>query len=133
MNGYRKNGNENSNVKNPEVPEFKRPGRTEEKQRDPKRIVALYEALANSGYFKEHAYDIIAAKFSSKHQQRDIQKTEEFKKTHEERRQKIEERKRRYQSEKGQEQNNSSAQRKPQQRLSTEELLSVKSNMAARR
>lgn len=133
LNGYRKAGNENSNVKNPEVPEFKRPGRTEEKQRDPKRIVALYEAMANSGYFKEHAYDIIAAKFSEKRKQRDIQKTDEFKKTHEDRRQKIEERKRRYQSEKEHEQNSSSVQHKPQQRLSTEELLSVKSNMAARR
>lgn len=80
LNGYRQAGNENSRVKDPQISEFKRPGRTEPKQRDPKRIVQLYESLANSGYFKTYAYDIIAAKFSEKHRQRDIQKTEEFKK-----------------------------------------------------
>ena len=97
LNGYRQAGNENSKVLNPQVPDFKRPGRTENKQRDAKRVVSLYQSLANSGYFQTYAYDIIAAKFSEKHRQRDIQKTEEFKKNYESRRQAIEERKRQYQ------------------------------------
>ena len=97
LNGYRKAGNENSNAQEAKASEFKRPGRTEQKQRDPKRIVKLYQTLANGGYFKQNAYDIIAAKFSEKHKQRDIQKTEEFKKEYEARRQAIEEKKRAYQ------------------------------------
>lgn len=127
LNGYRKAGNENSNVKNPEVPEFIRPGRTEEKQRDPKRIVSLYESLANSGYFKEHAYDIIAGKFSEKHKQRDIQKTEEFKRDYEKRRAAIEERKRQYQASKEQEKLHHAphASRMPM------EVQSIKASMAA--
>lgn len=96
LNGYRQAGNENSKVAEPKVEEFKRPGRTETKQRDSKRVVALYESLANSGYFKEHAYDIIAAKFSEKHKQRDIKKTEQFKRDYEARRQAIEAKKREY-------------------------------------
>lgn len=97
LNGYRQAGNENSKVLNPQVPDFKRPGRTENKQRDAKRVVSLYQSLANSGYFKTYAYDIIAAKFSEKHRQRDVQKTEEFKKNYDDRRQAIEEKKRQYQ------------------------------------
>lgn len=97
LNGYRQAGNENSKVKDPQISEFKRPGRTETKQRDSKRVVRLYESLANSGYFKTYAYDIIAAKFSEKHKQRDIQKTEEFKKAYEDRRAAIEAKKRQYQ------------------------------------
>lgn len=96
LNGYRQAGNENSKVKSPEIGEFKRPGRTETKQRDSKRVVQLYESLANSGYFKQHAYDIIAAKFSQKHQQRDQKRTEEFKKDYEARRQAIEAQKSQY-------------------------------------
>ncbi|MGN0905035.1 MAG: 4-alpha-glucanotransferase [Alphaproteobacteria bacterium] len=97
LSGYRKGGNENANTKDPQVGEFKRPGRTETKQRDSKRVVSLYQSLANSGYFKQHAYDIIAGKFSEKHRQRDIQKTEDFKRDYEKRRQAIEEKKRQYQ------------------------------------
>lgn len=97
LNGYRQAGNENSKVKDPQISEFKRPGRTETKQRDAKRVVRLYESLANSGYFKTYAYDIIAAKFSEKRKQRDIQKTEEFKKAYEDRRAAIEAKKRQYQ------------------------------------
>ena len=97
LNGYRQSGNEHSKEKDPKIGEFKRPGRTETKQRDSKRVVQLYQALAQSGYFKTHAYDIIAAKFSEQRRQRDLQKTEEFKKNYEERRAAIEEKKRQYQ------------------------------------
>ena len=97
MNGYRQAGNEHSKEKDPQIGEFKRPGRTETKQRDSKRVIQLYQKLAESGYFKTHAYDIIAAKFSEKRRQRDMQKTEEFKKGYEERRTAIEEKKRQYQ------------------------------------
>ncbi|MCQ2965236.1 MAG: 4-alpha-glucanotransferase [Alphaproteobacteria bacterium] len=96
LNSYRTAGNENSKEKVSQVSDFKRPGRTEEKQRDPKRVVKLYESLAQSGFFKEHAYDIIAAKFSEKRKQRDIQKTEDFKKNYEERRKAIEAKKQQY-------------------------------------
>ncbi len=98
LNGYRQAGNENSKEKNPEVKDFVRPGRTEEKQRDPKRVVSLYNSLASSGYFKTHAYDIIASKFSEKRKERDLQKTEEFKKKYEERRKAIEREKANYNS-----------------------------------
>ena len=97
LNGYRQAGNENSKVKDPQISEFKRPGRTETKQRDAKRIVSLYESMANSGYFQTYAYDIISAKFSQKHHQHDVRKTEEFKKNYDERRSAIEENKRQYQ------------------------------------
>lgn len=98
LNGYRQSGNENSKKKDPKLDEFKRPGRTEEKQREPTRVVLLYSELAAKGYFKEHAYDIISSKFCEKHKQRELERTEKFKKNHEERRRKIEEKKREYQS-----------------------------------
>ncbi|MBR4126851.1 MAG: 4-alpha-glucanotransferase [Alphaproteobacteria bacterium] len=97
LNGYRQAGNENSKVKNPQIGEFKRPGRTETKQRDSKRVISLYQTIAQSGVCKTDAYNIIAAKFSEKRRQRDIQKTEDFKKDYEARRAAIEARKRQYQ------------------------------------
>ena len=97
LNGYRQAGNEHSKEKDPQIGEFKRPGRTEKKQRDSKRVIQLYQKLAQIGYFKTHAYDIIAAKFSKKHHDRDTQKTEDFKKGYEDRRTAIEEKKRQYQ------------------------------------
>ena len=96
LNGYRQAGNDHAKEKTAEIPEFKRPGRTETKRRDPKHAIQIWEKLAEDGYFKTHAYDIIAAKFSDKRRQRDMQKTEEFKKQYEERRAAIEEHKKQY-------------------------------------
>ena len=84
-------------MKDPQIGEFKRPGRTETKQRDSKRVISLYQTIAQSGVCKTDAYNIIAAKFSEKRRQRDIQKTEDFKKDYEARRAAIEEKKRQYQ------------------------------------
>ncbi len=79
LNGYRKDGTDKE--KQSQInQEYKRPGRNETYGKaDPGRIYRLYEALSKKGQIKEIAYDIIAAKFSKKHQDKEFAKVQKAK------------------------------------------------------
>ena len=97
LKGYRKAGNDNANTEGKvKVPDFVRPGRTEDKSTDAVYLKNLAEKLAQEGAMKTFAYEKIAEMCSPQRQQEAKAKTEEFKKDYEERRKRIEEVKAQY-------------------------------------
>ena len=97
LKGYRKAGNDNAYQEGKvKVPDFVRPGRTEDKSTDAVYLKNLAEKLAQEGAAKTFAYENIAAMFSPERREEAKTKTESFKKDYEERRKRIEEVKAQY-------------------------------------